>query len=455
MTTNTLNPRESSATQSRALILGIHLPSQSDEDVSRSLAELELLARTLSIDVARHEVQRRASSESALLVGAGKLRELARLTGGPGVARTADEAPEDDDLPDADGPAEAPTINLVLVDADLSPRQQRNLQTALAVEVMDRSAVILRIFESRAQTREARLEVEIARLRYEMPRLRELTAADDRHGGGGGAGGVGGRGGRGHTNLELARQQARDRIAQLRHELAAIQDTESARRSQRSDTFQVVLVGYTNAGKSTLMRALTGSDVLVEDKLFATLGTTVRRLQPETTPQILISDTVGFITNLPHELVASFRSTLEEARNAHLLLLVIDASDSQWRAQLSVTRETLDSIDATDAPRLLVLNKVDRLSPQVRQELRAELPDAIQLSAHQPTDVAQLREAIITAQDHAMCEQTLQIPYKMGQLLGEIRTNARVVAEKYDANGTVLRVRARPESIARWESLLR
>lgn len=455
MTTNTLNSDNPSGEKHRALILGIHLPQQTDEDVSRSLAELELLANTLGIDVVRREVQRRASGESALLVGAGKLRELARLTGGPGAARGADEDDEEDGIPDADLPDEAPTVTLVLVDADLSPRQQRNLQSALAVPVMDRSAVILRIFERRAQTRESRLEVEIARLRYEMPRLRELSAGDDRHGGGGGAGGVGGRGGRGHTNLELARQQSRDRIAQLRRELAEIQDTESARRSQRSDTFQAVLVGYTNAGKSTLMRALTDSDVLVEDKLFATLGTTVRRLQPEATPQVLVSDTVGFITNLPHELVASFRSTLEEARNGHLLLQVVDASDTQWRAQLAVTRETLESIGATDTPALLVLNKIDRLSEDARQALRDEVPHAIQLSAHQPADVARLRDAILAAQDRAMHEQTLRIPYKMGQLLGEIRMNARVIDEKFDALGTMLRVRARAESIARWQSLLR
>jgi GTP-binding protein HflX len=180
----------------------------------------------------------------------------------------------------------------------------------------------------------------------------------------------------------------------------------------------------------------------------------VRRLAPETTPQILVSDTVGFITNLPHELVASFRSTLDEAKNGQFLLLVVDASDSQWREQLRVTRETLESIGAGDIATQVVLNKVDRLDEGARRLLRAEMPEALQISALAQEDVDRLRQAIIAAQDDAMLEETLLIPFKMGRILGEVHASARVLDEKFSAQGTTLRVLARPESIDRWRSML-
>ena len=253
----------------RAIVLAVQLPPQSDTDVAVSLSELEQLASGLGIRVVHTAIQKRATRTSPTLVGEGKLQELASLTGG--VHAIAE---------------------MLLVDGELSPGQQRNLELALGVEVLDRTAVILRIFEQRAQTREARLEVEIARLQYETPRVRDDHAADDREGGGG-------RGGKGHTNVELAKQRNRERLAELRRELAEVQASAATRRMRRKDALRVALVGYTNAGKSSLMRALSGSDVLVEDKLFATLGTTVRSLSPETTPPILVSDTVGFIKNLP------------------------------------------------------------------------------------------------------------------------------------------------------------
>lgn len=468
-----------------ALILAVQTPDKSDEDMQRSCAELKLLANTLGVDVVGQVSQRRASTRATLIMGKGKLREVARLTGGPGVdgellgALEAEpyeddelEDFEDDDLdedPDfgeqvaedgAETGAIAPgQVNLVLVDAELSPRQQRALQAALGVQVLDRSAVILRIFEQRAQTRESRLEVEIARLRYEMPRLRDSHSGDDRRGGGGGAGGIGGRGARGHSNLELARQRARDRVAELRRELAEVQATDAARREQRSEIFQAALVGYTNAGKSTLMRALTGSDVLVEDKLFATLGTTVRRLEPPTKPEILLSDTVGFITNLPHELVASFRSTLDEAGDAQLQIIVVDASDSQWREQLRVTRQTLADIDAPPVRQQIVFNKIDRLDADARQRLDVEIKsagigNALKISAHSDEGVAELRARIIQAQQDAMSRATLLVPFKMGQIVGEIHENAHILDEKYTAEGTRLKLLAQPRFIERWQAML-
>lgn len=477
MTSKTHIPEARRSITPQALILAVQTPDKSDEDMERSCSELKLLANTLDIQVRDQVFQKRSSATSKLIMGKGKLREVARLTGGPGVdGELADEFEDEfgeDDLEDEDfgrynsldegededadslSPGD---INLVLVDADLAPRQQRALRAALGVEILDRSAVILRIFEQRAQTREARLEVEIARLRYEMPRLRDNNITDDRHGGGGG---ISGRGGRGHSNLELARQYARDRISELRHELEDVQATESARREQRSDTFQAVLVGYTNAGKSTLMRGLTGSDGLVEDKLFATLGTTVRRLDPPTKPEILISDTVGFITDLPHELVASFRSTLDEARDAQLQIIVVDASDSQWKEQLRVTRETLDSLKTDGIPRLVVFNKIDRLDAEARRCLDIDIlgqgigtRNSLKISAEAEEGLDELRALIIQAQKDAMSEATLLIPFQLGRIVGEIHENARVIDEKYTPEGTSFKLLALPRFIERWESML-
>jgi GTP-binding protein HflX len=212
-------------------------------------------------------------------------------------------------------------------------------------------------------------------------------------------------------------------------------------------------VGYTNAGKSSLMRALTGSEVLVADQLFATLDTTVRALHPETKPRILISDTVGFIQKLPHDLVASFRSTLDEAMEASLLLYVVDASDPTFENQLGVTRDVLEEIGASDVPNKLLLNKVDRLTDQQRDDLRRRYPDAIQLSAHAKDDVARLREQIIAYFEQTMVEEDLVIPYSRQQSISEIYASARVVSESFDEEGRRLRVRALPAAMAKLRAL--
>ena len=211
----------------------------------------------------------------------------------------------------------------------------------------------------------------------------------------------------------------------------------------------VALVGYTNAGKSSWMRALTGSGVLVQDKLFATLDTTVRALQPETVPRVLVSDTVGFIKKLPHDLVASFRSTLDEARDADLLVHLVDASDPAFPAQLEVTREVLREIDATDAPRLLVLNKIDKVDAETRARLALEWPDAVPISVKDPADVVQVRERIVAHFERDMIEEDLIVPYAKQRVVGDAHSSCRVVEESHDEHGTRLRVRARPEVIAR------
>lgn len=448
----------------KAVLVAVPLPDVSDEESLASLAELRRLVTTLGFDVVGQLSQRRPSLSGATVLGEGKLRELAHLTGGTGVVEKKapirkskaakkleeaeenadedieEEALEEDDHP-SDGTLEEPKelATVVVFDCELSPSQLANLQSATGVEVLDRTGVIVEIFSRHARTREARLQVEIARLNYLAPRIRETgDAGGDRMGGMAG-----------ETSLELDRRKIRDRIAELRRELEAIQRDQSANRAGRAKQNTVALVGYTNAGKSSLMRALTGSEVLVEDKLFATLDTTVRTLQPVTVPKILVSDTVGFIKKLPHDLVASFRSTLDEAKNASLLLYVVDCSDAGFRSQLEVTREVLSSIGVSEIPSWLVLNKIDKVTEDELKALEREFPEAFAMSTKRSEDVARLRETLLAFFEQDMVEEELFVPYVAKGVVGKLRASARVLKERYEDDGVFYLIRATSDSIAK------
>src|ERR1700726_4443448 len=396
--------------------------------------------------------RRSATGSAATVLGKGRLEELAAITGGTGIVgsmaiphkskareRFDDADAKKPDAPQIEPDPEAPPKpEFVIVDHEISPSQARNFERATGAQVLDRTSVIVEIFHRHAHSREAKLQVEIARLKYVSPRLRESSGSGRQQGAG--AGGSG---------LELDRRKIRDRLAELKVQLEDIQRDGDQRRSGRRDQLRVALVGYTNAGKSSLMRALTGSEVLVEDKLFATLDTTVRALQPEAKPRVLISDTVGFIKKLPHDLVASFRSTLAEALEASLLLFVVDASDPTYESQLEVSRNVLREIGAEVVPSRLLLNKIDRVSETDRAALRAKHPDAILLSAKSPEDVAALRETIITFFEAAMVDDQIVLPYAKQGLLGDGYGNARVLSEDYETTGRTMKVRRPPGAIAR------
>jgi len=453
-----------------AVLVAVQLPDVADVDHAADLAELRRLVDTLGYEVVGTVSQKRGAIAAAAVLGEGKLHALAELTGGTGVvpsgapakkdkarARRAPEEPAGDDggdvvdawgAPVDAGAAPPRKATVVIVDHEITPSQARNLERATGAEVLDRTGVIVEIFHRHARSREARLEVEIARLNYVAPRLREASGGADRQ-----RGGIGGKGA-GESALELDRRKIRDRIAELREELEAIKRDQDQRRAARKDARRVALVGYTNAGKSSLMRALTGSEVLVADKLFATLDTTVRALHPEVRPRVLVSDTVGFIKKLPHDLVASFRSTLDEALEASLLLYVADASDPTFRAQLEVTRAVLAEIGATSVPSRLLLNKVDRLDDEARAALSLELPDAVLLSAKRPADVAALREAIVAFFEASMVDGELCVPYAKQKLVSEVYDAARVLSEEYDEAGARLKVRAHPAALARLGRML-
>jgi GTP-binding protein HflX len=434
----------------RAILVGIQTPDVDDVEHAASLEELGRLVKTLGYEVIGTLSQKRDEIGGATVLGKGRLEELAALTGGTGevgsmaIQRKSKARERFDDAgekkPDARPVEPDPQAKpeFVIVDHDISPSQARNLERATGAQVLDRTGVIVEIFHRHAHSREAKLQIEIARLKYVSPRLRESS-------GGGRQQGVGA----GESDLELDRRKIRDRLAELKGQLEAIQRDNDQRRAARRDQLRVALVGYTNAGKSSLMRSLTASKVLVEDKLFATLDTTVRALQPETRPRVLVSDTVGFIKKLPHDLVASFRSTLAEALEASLLLFVVDASDPTYESQLEVSRGVLREIGADTVPSLLLLNKIDRVGEADRTGLSAKQPDALLLSARSAGDVDALRETIITFFEAAMVDDQLVLPYAKQGLLSDVYENARVLSEDYNATGRIMQVRGLPGAIAR------
>lgn len=455
-----------------AYLIGVPTHGVTDAESEASLDELRRLVQTLGYDVIGRTSQRRSGTGSAFVLGEGKIDHLSRLFGGPGReaarfksekakqaeraaarARHSDRDDEDgdegsgdgdestdafDDIPDEPTTSETEGLggarpDAVIFDLELTPSQLRNLERALGVDVLDRTGVIIEIFSRHARTRAARLQVEIARLTYLAPRVRETGTDSGRQGSSRGAS---------ESALELDRRKIRDRIKELKTEFASIDNEHDTRRSRRSELRTVALVGYTNAGKSSMMRAMTGSEVYVADKLFATLDTTVRPLYPQVRPQILLSDTVGFIKKLPHDLVASFKSTLDEALNASLLLYVVDSSDPSFRSQLQTTKDVLAEVGATDVPSMLVLNKSDKLTAEEKLSRQREFPDAILMSTKDPLDLEMLRQKFILFFEGEMVDEELFIPYGGQSPIGEIRSHMKVLSESYDNGGVRLTVRA-------------
>ncbi|HSH54737.1 MAG TPA: GTPase HflX [Methylotenera sp.] len=421
-----------------AVVAAVQLPNVSDIEFDASLTELRELAKTLGYEVVRTFKQNRASFDMTAYLGIGKRQEIRDF-----VNHESESAGYDENT------ANAHDIDVILVDHEISPSQARNLEKEVGREVMDRTMVILEIFHRNARSRAARAQVEIARLGYMAPRMREaakLAGPQGRQ-----RSGAGGRGG-GESHTELDRRKIRDRIAELQQEIVAMdaeRKTQRARRQERQGLAGVALVGYTNAGKSTLMRALTGSEVLVANKLFATLDTTVRALHPASVPRVLVSDTVGFIKNLPHGLVASFKSTLDEALDASLLLHVIDASDPGFERQLEVTDEVLEEIGANIVPRIRVFNKIDYVGDATAQAeheamLRIRYPDCVVMSARRPDEVAKLRQTIIDFFQQDLVEVELFLPWTAQQMRGEIYANCQVLEERSESEGAFFRVRGEP-----------
>jgi GTPase len=397
-------------------------------DSEASLAELARLAETAGSEVLEGVVQRRDKPDPATYIGSGKVTELRDVV----LATGADT---------------------VICDGELSPGQLRQLEEKLKVKVIDRTALILDIFAQHASSKEGKAQVELAQLQYLMPRLRGWGETLSRQAGGragGGNGGVGLRG-PGETKIETDRRRIRARISKLRREIAAIGVIRETKRGKRlaNEVPSVAIAGYTNAGKSSLLNALTGAGVLVEDALFATLDPTTRRaLTPDGLPYTL-TDTVGFVRHLPHQLVEAFRSTLEEVADADLLIHVVDGSDGMPEKQVTAVREVLTEInekrDAPMPPELLVVNKIDAVGELGMARLRHLFPDAVFVSAHSGVGIDELRTVIANRVPRPEVVVEALVPYARGELVARVHRDGEVLSEKHTEVGTLLNARVRPD----------
>lgn len=395
--------------------------AESRAETSEHLAELGRLTDTAGGVVTDTVVQRLRSPQPRYYLGTGKARELARRVG-------------------------STSAELVIFDDDLTPAQGKNLEDLLKVRVMDRTELILAIFANRARTYEARLQVELAQLEYLLPRLMRMWSHLSRI-----RGGIGLRG-PGETQLETDRRLVGARIAELRRKLRTIVQARANQRKRREGHFRAALVGYTNAGKSSLLQALSGSEQLVEDRLFSTLDSSTRMVGLEDGHQALITDTVGFIRKLPHHLVASFRSTLEEAREADVLLQVIDSSHPGWEAQLRVVRSVLDDLELADRPRASVFNKTDLLSSDALLALKKRVAaagagPAVFVSARVPSTLLPLRRMLAERIRGQMGRVRVEIPVWDGRTIAALYRHGEVLARTQE--GRTVRVLARaPASLA-------
>jgi GTP-binding protein HflX len=411
------NPRA----RQRALAIGI---AEDGEDGDR-LAELKELLRTAGVATAGEAVQRRAAPDPDRYLGRGRLAELKRQI----VACDA---------------------NVVACDDELAPRQERNLEAALGVPVIDRTAVILDIFADHAHSAEGKLQVELAQLEYNLARMRGLWTHLERLGGG-----IGTRG-PGESQIETDRRLARDRIAALRRRLQRLQRNRGVMRArrQRSSLPRVALAGYTNAGKSTLLGALSGAEVGVGDRLFHTLDPTTRRVELSGR-DFLITDTVGFIEKLPHQLVEAFKATLEETVLADLVLQVLDAAAPEERrlADMAAVDATLEEIGAGQRPRLLVLNKADLLDADERHEALLRHPGAVLVSALEGEGIEELRGRIEAAFEDTLAEVELLVPYSEGARLSELHELAGDLERTERGDGVLVRAKVPVAEMHRFEDL--
>lgn len=391
------------------MVVGIQLGAETEWEAEQSLNELEQLVSTAGGEVVAREMQHRDKPHMRTYIGSGKAEEIAQTVG-------------------------AEHAQIVVFDADLSPSQQRNLEDIIhKVRIIDRTGIILDIFALHAHSAEGKLQVELAQLNYLLPRLRGMWAHLERQG----VGGVGLRG-PGETQLETDRRLMRKRIQHLTKELEEVKKNRYVQRKKRAKQgiYNVALIGYTNAGKSTLLNALTGSDVLVEDKLFATLDSTTRRLNVDHKKEIVISDTVGFIKKLPHQLIAAFRSTLDELRMADLLLHVVDASHPQMEAQIAAVEDVLKELEVDSKPQLLVFNKTDLISELDRMRLKKIYPDSVEASAAQGIGLEEIRQAIDKNMRKGLIRMHLKVPYTRGDIIQRLYSLCLVVSETHTADGT-------------------
>ena len=403
----------------KAITVGVILPGINESDVQNHLEELDLLADTAGAEVVGRVTQRLSKINPSFFVGKGKAEQIINQ-------------------------AKMLNVNLILFDNELSPAQIKNYhKLADDIKIIDRSGLILDIFQKHAQTREAKTQVELAFCQYLLPRLTRQWTHLERQ-----MGGIGTRAGMGETQIEIDRRLIRNRISKLKKDLKRIDRERETQSQRRKNEFRVALVGYTNAGKSTLFNALTGADVHIQDQLFATLDTTIRQLDLGNSHQVLLSDTVGFIRKLPHNLVASFRSTLKEVLDANLVLMVLDASSSIMVEQLETIRDVLSELGAGHMPEISVLNKIDLITDKnMVKKLHRQFPDAVAVSALQHLRLNELRSKILRIMEDDYETVDLQIPYEYGKIIAQVQDGVEVLERVYDDQGIRLKIRGNKNRI--------
>jgi GTP-binding protein HflX len=409
----------------RVVLVGVWT-SGSLVDAENSLRELASLAETAGSDVLDGIIQRRDRPDTATYIGSGKAKELRDIVHATGA-------------------------DTVICDGELAPGQLRQLEEVVKVKVVDRTALILDIFAQHARSREGKAQVELAQLQYLVPRLRGWGESLSRQVGGRAAGGVGiGGRGPGETKLEIDRRRITARMAKLRKEISGMKTARDVKRSRRDRNRipSVVLAGYTNAGKSSFLNQLTGAGVLVENALFATLDPTVRRSETGDGRVFTLTDTVGFVRHLPHELIEAFRSTLEEVAEADLILHVVDASDSDPEAQIRAVHEVFTDIDATSVPEQIVFNKVDAADHETQLRLRSLVPNALFVSARTGLGLDEVRDVIEAGLPRPSESVTALIPYTRGDLVARIHAHGEVLSEDHTGEGTLIQARVRSDLAA-------
>ncbi len=415
---------ELSSGKERCILVGVSTRRSSREEVEESMNELALLADTAGAEVVARFTQDRDRFDAATLIGKGKVDELGYLV-------------------------KQKNIPLIIFDDDLSAPQVRNLEKALECKVLDRSGLILDIFVSRAKSNEAKTQVELAQLQYLLPRLtRQWTHLSKQYGG------IGTKG-PGETQIETDRRMIKTRIGHLKEKLERIGRQRVTQRQGRNRHARGALVGYTNVGKSTLLNLLSGSDVFVENRLFATLDPTTRLVGLTPGLDILITDTVGFIRKLPHHLVASFKSTLEEITEADFLLHVVDVSSPLINEHINVVRETLEEIGVKEAPTLMVFNKVDRLADRsVIQTLSKEHPNAVFISASRGINILGLKESAVKLLNDEFVESQITVSQADQKLISHLYEIGEVLEVSYEDNSVLMRIRVPKKDSLRVERLV-
>jgi len=410
----------------RVVLIGVWTEG-SAQDAENSLAELAALAETAGSEVLDGLIQRRDRPDPATYIGSGKARDLRDIV----VAEGADT---------------------VICDGELTPGQLRQLEEVVKVKVIDRTALILDIFAQHAKSREGKAQVSLAQMQYMLPRLRGWGESMSRQAGGAGGSGSGGVGtrGPGETKIETDRRRIRTKMARLRREIDGMKTARDTKRQerQRNEVPSVAIAGYTNAGKSSLLNRLTGAGVLVENALFATLDPTVRRAETDDGRAYTLTDTVGFVRHLPHQLVEAFRSTLEEVADADLIVHVVDASDEDPEAQIRAVREVLADIDALKVPEQIVFNKADAIDSETQLRLRSLVPDALFVSASTGAGMDALRHRIDEGLPRPDQAVRALIPYTRGDLISRIHSDGEVLSEDHTGEGTLISALVRSDLAA-------